>query len=81
MNPLFNKIALALQERLDVIADHELRDRDAATHLKKLQEASETIESCAAALPIDTPARLRHFLEHRSYDKALDWIKKYSPTK
>ena len=74
MNPLFNKIALALHERLNVIADHDLRDRDAATHLKKLQEASEAIEACAAALPPDTPARLRHFLEQRSYDKALAWI-------
>ena len=68
-------LAQALRVRLEVIADHELRDRDTAAHLKKLQTASEAIEACAEALPRGTVnPRLRHYLEGRSYNKALEWI-------
>ncbi len=77
MNFVFclNQLASALRQRLEVIADYELRDRDAAAHLKKLQEASEAIERCATALPrAETDPQLRHYLERRSYDKALAWI-------
>jgi hypothetical protein len=69
---LLQQLGSALRERLRVIADHELRDSDPATHLKKLQEASEAIEVCEAALSeskIDP--KLRHYLAQRSYDKAL----------
>ena len=71
----FHPLAAALQERLNVIADHALRDHDPATHLKKLQEASEALEECAARLPqSEIDPRLRHYLERHSYDKALAWI-------
>lgn len=72
---LLNHLAQALQARLDVIANHDLRNRDTATHLKKLQEASESIEHCVALLPTEIDPHLRHYLERRSYDKALAWIK------
>ncbi len=71
----FDPLAAALQERLSVIADHKLRDHDPATHLRKLQEASESIEQSIARLPqSEIDPRLRHYLERRSYDKALAWI-------
>ena len=69
------QLACTLRHRLDVIADHALRDRDPATHLKKLQEASEEIERYVEALPrSEVDPKLWHYLERRSYDKALDWI-------
>ncbi len=68
-------LVAALQERLSVIADHELRDHDPVTHLKKLQEASAAIEQHIALLPqSELDPKLRHYLERRSYDKALAWI-------
>lgn len=71
----FDPLAAALQERLSVIADHELRDRNPVIHLKKLQEASEAIEQCMARLSSsEIDPRLRHYLERRSYDKALAWL-------
>ena len=74
-NSLLDALAQALRARLEAIADHGLRDRDTAAHLKKLQEASEAIEASAAALPrVTVDPHLRHYLERRSYDKALAWI-------
>ena len=65
----------ALRERLSVIADHQLRDRDPVAHLKKLQDASKVIEECEAALSQSKlDPQLRHYLERRSYDKALVWL-------
>ena len=61
---------------MQVIADHELRDRDPVGHLKKLQEASAAIEHWGKMLLADKNAdpKLKHYLERRSYDKALDWL-------
>jgi hypothetical protein len=33
-----------------------------------------------ARLPADAPERLRHFLERRSYQKALDFLSQTSPS-
>ncbi len=70
------QLSTLLRERLKVIADHELRDRDPAVHLKKLQEASEAIEHCEAALLSEgsVAPKLLHYLKQRSYDKALAWL-------
>lgn len=69
------RLLVSLRKRLSVIADHELRDRDPATHLKKLQEISEVIEQCEAALSkAKADPKLRHYLAQRSYDKALEWL-------
>lgn len=70
---VLEELALALRHRLEVIADHELRDRDAAAHLKKLQEASQAIEHAAERLGKNHPP-LRHYLDCCSYNKALAWI-------
>jgi hypothetical protein len=77
MNPaiFFDQLASALRQRLNIIAHHELRDRDPAAHLKRLQEASEHIEHCVALLSrSEMDPQLRHYLERRSYEKALAWI-------
>ncbi len=68
-------LAEALRERLSVIADHDHRDRDAASHLQRLMNVAARIDACVSELPADRlDARLQHFLEGRSYDKALAWI-------
>jgi len=70
-----HQLGKALRLRLSVIADHGLRDHDPEAHLKKLQEASLLIEEAACPL-VESPLypKLKHFLERRSYDKALAWI-------
>ena len=63
----------ALRERLTIIGDEESR-RDVSKHIARLQEVSQRIEALEAELPSTTDPRLRHYLEHRSYDKALEWL-------
>lgn len=75
MTPDLSTLAKAFRERLEVIADHTHRDRDAAGHLQRLIEVSGRIDSLIAALPAkDLDPQFRHFLERCSYDKALAWI-------
>ena len=63
----------ALRERLSIIHDEESR-RDEAIHLDRLRTISEKIDKVQAALlqPIDP--RLAHYLQRRSYDKALEFL-------
>lgn len=75
MTPDLAPLAKALRERLEVIADHAHRNKDQAGHLQRLVEVSGRIDSLIAALPAkDLDPQFRHFLERRSYDKALAWI-------
>jgi hypothetical protein len=75
MTPDFTPLAEALRERLAVIADHAHRDRDQAGHLQRLVDVSTRIERLAAALPPgELDPQFSHYLERRSYDKALAWI-------
>jgi hypothetical protein len=68
-------IAEALRERLAVIADHAHRDRDQAGHLQRLIDVSGRIDTLIAALPTqELDPQFRHYLEKKSYDKALAWI-------
>jgi hypothetical protein len=68
-------LAEALRERLAVIADHAHRDRDQAGHLQRLIDASTRIDNLIAALPSgELDPQFRHYLEKKSYDKALAWI-------
>lgn len=69
-----NELARLLRHRVAIIADHALRERDAAAHLQALRQVSLDIDRCFAELGEQIPARLAHFLERRSYDKALTWI-------
>jgi hypothetical protein len=67
------ELAEALRERLKIISDEESR-RDPEQHVKRLREISERIETLADALPQPIPPRLAHFLDRRSYDKALEFL-------
>lgn len=64
-----------LEERLRVIGDRELRERDPDAHLAKLRELSEAITTYHANHHSEIPPRLNHFLENCSYEKALDWAR------
>ncbi len=61
----------ALQQRLDVIADHTWRDADAAAHLRALQEVSEGIFHIQEQWGAQLSPQLQHFLSSQSYTKAL----------
>jgi hypothetical protein len=68
-----SELAEALRERLRIISDEASR-RDSDQHVRRLREISQRIETLAAALPRPIPPRLAHFLDHRSYDKALEFL-------
>ncbi len=74
MNVQFSELRDALRERLDVIADHELRDRDPQAHLERLKSAASRLEAAIAQLPPQCDPELRHYLERQSYTKALAWF-------
>ncbi len=67
------ELAEALRGRLKIISDEESR-RDPEQHVKRLREISKRIETLAATLPQPIPPRLAHFLDRRSYDKALEFL-------
>ena len=69
----FADLAEALRERLAVIRDQESR-RDEAKHIARLRTVSEKIERLQELLPRSTDPRLRHYLERKSYDKALEYL-------
>jgi hypothetical protein len=44
MDEYYFTLAEVLRERLDIIADHQLRGQNPTTHLERLRQASERIE-------------------------------------
>ena len=66
-------LAKALRERLDIIRDETSR-RDANAHTARLRDVSDRIDQLQAALPRPIDPQLAHYLERRSYDKALEFI-------
>ena len=66
-------LAQALRERLAVIRDEQSR-LDEEKHLAQLRAVSEKIEKLQAALPEPIDPRLAHYLQRRSYDKALEFL-------
>ncbi len=71
MEKTLTELAAALRERLAIIADEESR-RDPAQHTERLREVSERIEQIEQGLPSTIDPQLRHFLQRRSYGKALE---------
>ncbi|MEP7014028.1 MAG: hypothetical protein ABI925_01170 [Verrucomicrobiota bacterium] len=63
----------ALRERLAIIQDEESR-RDEARHIERLRAVSERIDKLQAALPRPIDSQLAHYLQRRSYDKALEFL-------
>lgn len=70
----FLDLASMLERRLEIIANHEFRNRDPEGHLDALKVVSEKIVGEQARLAAVTPPRLAHFLQGCSYDKALAFI-------
>jgi hypothetical protein len=66
-------LTAALRERLAIIGDENSR-RDPEAHTARLREVSEKIEKLAAALPKPIDPQLAHFLQRKSYDKALEFL-------
>jgi hypothetical protein len=66
-------LARVLRERLGIIDDEESR-RDEAKHFARLRAVSEKIEKMQGALPQPIDPRLKHYLERKSYDKALEHL-------
>ena len=66
-------LAQALRERLAVIRDQESR-RDEAKHIARLRAVSEKIDVLQTSLPQPIDSRLKHYLERKSYEKALEHL-------
>ena len=66
-------LAQALRERLAVIRDEQSR-RNEPKHIARLRAVSEKIDQLQAALPKPVDPRLVHYLERKSYDKALEYL-------
>jgi hypothetical protein len=66
-------LAQALRERLAIIHDEESR-RDDEKHVARLRVISEKIDKLQAALPRPIDPQLAHYLQRRSYDKALEFL-------
>ena len=71
MEKILAELTDALRERLTIIADEESR-RDADRHTERLRAVSERIEELERRLPPRIDPQLRHFLQRRSYSKALE---------
>jgi hypothetical protein len=68
----------ALRERLAVIRDEQSR-RDEAKHIARLRVVSERIDQLQTELPQPVDPRLAHYLQRRSYDKALEFLEGGGP--
>jgi predicted esterase len=74
MNTEFVELREALQERLSVIADHELRARDPRVHLERLKAAASRLDAAIVRVRPNCDPQLGHFLDRQSYLKALAWL-------
>ena len=66
-------LAQALRQRLAVIRDEQSR-RGEEKHVARLREVSEKIDKLQAALPQPVDPQLAHYLQRKSYDKALEFL-------
>lgn len=73
MEDSLSDLTAALRERLVIISDEESR-RDIEKHTQRLREVSERIERLEQSLPAKIDPQLRHFLQRRSYSKALELL-------
>jgi hypothetical protein len=66
-------LASALRERRAIIADEQSR-RAPERHLRRLQAVSKKIDQLEGSLSQPIDRQLAHFLQRKSYDKALEFI-------
>ena len=67
------ELAQSLRERLAIIRDEESR-RDHTKHIDRLRAVSEKIDRLQESLPPSIDPRLKHYLDRKSYDKALEYL-------
>ena len=75
MEDAFAKLAQALRERLALIRDEESR-RNQASHTARLRAVSDKIEKVELTLPEPLDPQLAHYLQRKSYDKALEYLER-----
>jgi hypothetical protein len=75
MQNILTDLEAALRERLAIIADEQSR-QDPHRHTERLRDVSEKIESLEQRLPPKIDPELRHFLQRRSYSKALELLER-----
>ena len=73
MNDNFLELADTLRERIAVITDEASR-QDPTRHTERLRIVSEKIEELERKLPPAIDPQLRHYLQRRSYSKALEFL-------
>jgi hypothetical protein len=73
MENAVSDLAQALRERLAIIHDEGSR-RDTEAHMARLSASSEKIDKLQATLPRPLDPQLAHYLQRRSYDKALEFL-------
>jgi hypothetical protein len=73
MDASLTALVTALRERLAIISDDQSR-RDPDRHTERLREVSEKIDRLEQSLPPTIDPQLRHFLQRRSYTKALELL-------
>jgi hypothetical protein len=66
-------LAQILRERLAVIRDEQSR-LDEKKHIARLKAISEQIDDLQTRLPKPIDPKLAHYLQRKSYDKALDFL-------
>jgi hypothetical protein len=75
MGEYYSELASALQKRLEVISNQDLRSSDPEAQLQKLRLISEQIDRLKERLPADADPMLKHFLDRMSLAKALELIR------
>lgn len=75
MDDSLTDLAAALRERLAIIGDEQSRS-DPDRHTERLREVSAKIERLEQSLPPKIDPELRHFLQRRSYTKALELLER-----
>jgi hypothetical protein len=73
MENALGDLAQALRERLQIIHDEQSRS-DKAKHIARLKAVSEQIDDLQTRLPKPVDPRLAHYLQRKSYDKALEFL-------
>jgi hypothetical protein len=66
-------LTAALRERLEIVGDEESR-RDPERHMERLKGVSLRLEELEQRLPQAIDPQLRHYLQRRSYTKALEHL-------
>ena len=73
MENVIADLAQALRERVAIIHDEESR-QDEAKHIARLKAISERIDDLQTRSPKPIDPRLAHYLQRKSYDKALAYL-------